>query len=144
MPIIYLLLLKDLFLTGLRFRNRYSQWGQPTLLAICCWNFLVASLHSLGQRFSTFCGLLIFLSHCVQSSVTGCVEWCDAESWLVWSFVAYLLQGFSDKTLAHTILERPKSFQVMLALLDPSCWGTVLIVQKYPSLSFYSSQADSP
>lgn len=82
-PTIYLILLKDLFLTGLRFRNRNSQRGQPTLLAICSWHFLLASLHSLGQMFSIFCGLLIFLSYCLFRAVLQ-DAWSDMMPSLGW------------------------------------------------------------
>lgn len=82
-PIIYLILFKDLFLTGLRFRNRNSQRGQPTLLAICSWHFLLASLHSLGQMFSIFCGLLISLSYCLFRAVLQ-DAWSDMKLSLGW------------------------------------------------------------
>lgn len=82
-PIIYLILFKDLFLTGLRFRNRNSQRGQPTVLAICSWHFLLASLHSLGQMFSIFCGLLISLSYCLFRAVLQ-DAWRDMRLSLGW------------------------------------------------------------
>lgn len=120
-PTIYLILLKDLFLTGLRFRNRNSQRGQPTLLAICSWHFLLASLHSLGQMFSIFCGLLIFLSYCLFRAVLQ-DAWSDMMPSLGWPgpWFPTFFKGFLT-THWHTSFQRDQSFQVMLTLLDFSC-----------------------
>lgn len=143
-PIIYLLLLKDLFLTGLRFRNRNSQRGQPTLLAICSWHFLLASLHSLGQMFSIFCGLLIFL-YCLFRAVLQ-DAWSDVMLSLGWSGPLFptFFKGFLT-THWHTSFQRDqKVFRLCLLFWTTAAEAQYLLYRNILLSLFYSSQAESP
>lgn len=140
-PIIYLLLLKDLFLTGLRFRNRNSQRGQPTLLAICSWHFLLASLHFLGQMFSIFCGLLIFL-YCLFRAVLQ-NAWSDVMLSLGWSGPSFptFFKGFLTRHWHISFQRNRKVFRLCSLFWIPAAEAQYLLFRNILLFFFFFTVA---
>lgn len=128
----------DLFL--IEHRSRSTQRKHPTSLDSLSGAFFFDSLHSLGQKLSTFCSLLLsFLSALFLQSKGWCL--ClrtrgNAESWVLWSQPSYLL----CLMLPNNILGASLTTE-MLSLLVSSSEPQLmrhrsLSVQGYPSLLF--------
>lgn len=131
-----MLLFKDLFLTGLRFRSRSSQRRQPTSLGNLFLALLFGFLHSLGQKFSIFCSLLlVFLSALLLQSNMSAFVLQDTGSNKMLNLGRFgpglltLFKGFlTTYWRTSSSLERLKSFRILLALLGPNRRGTVVSV----------------